>query len=99
MLNMIFVIIIEDFGDLNKKKNKLIKIKLKFVLFVELIKDKLEKKEKNLRFILIKLKIFGVLLIICLGWFVIFKKLMQLIVKLWKILERKESLWKMHINN
>ena len=89
MLNMNFVIIIEDFDDLNKKKNKLIKIKLKFVLFVELIKDKLKKKEKNLRLILIKFKIFGVLIIIRLGWFVIFKKLMQLIVKLWKIWKEK----------
>ena len=49
----------------------------------------LEKKEKNLMLILIKFKIFRVLLIICLGWFVIFNKLMELIVKLWKIWKEK----------
>ena len=86
---MIFVIIIEDFWRFEQKEEQIDKDKTEICFICGVDKDTLEKKEKNLRFILIKYKIFGLMLIICLGWFVIFKKLIQLIVMLWKIWKEK----------
>ena len=89
---MIFVIIIEDFGDLRQKEQQIDKDKTEIYFIYGVDKDTLEKKEKNLRFILIKFKIFGHMLIICFGWFVIFQKLMQLSYVM-EILERKELIF------